>query len=393
MADGLDRSEPAPEAIDASAAIEILEQQRADGRHDCAQCYVSVGGQPVLDVAIGETIPGRTQRIDDLMLWYSSGKPLTTVAVLQLWERERLGLDDLVADYIDAWGNGKERCTLRHVLTHTGGFPMFRDKAFDEDISYQETIQRIAAHPAEWAPGTAAAYHPVTGWKVLGAVVEAVDGRPIDQYLREEIIDPLGMSNSSLGIPLDAQPELGDRIVPVVWTGHRLPSVDGEGALRMVPYRIDRLHNQPWHIAKVEPGGGMRGPAHELGRFYESLLGHGPIRVLEPRTVEVMGAVHRHGLKDPLFGHAPAFGLGVAVDFTGGAGRRAFGHGGMASSRGLADPECDLVMVVVCNGLPDPIAAERRNAEITDAVYTALGDRAARFRRSAGAERTVALST
>ena len=393
MDDGLDRWKSAPEGIDASAVIEVLEQQRAEGQHTCAQCYVSVAGQPVLDVAVGETIPGRALRTDDLMLWYSSGKPLTTVAVLQLWERDQLGLDDLVADYIDGWGSGKERCTLRHVLTHTGGFPMFRDKAFDEDVSYEETIRRIAAHPADWVPGTAASYHPVTGWKVLGAVVEAIDGRPIDQYLREEIIDPLGMSNSSLGIPLDTQAALGDRIVPVVWTGHRLPNVDSEGALSMVPYRIDRLHNEPWHIAKVEPGGGMRGPANELGLFYEALLGHGPKRVLEARTVEVMGAVHRHGIKDPLFGLAPPFGLGVAVDFTGGAGRRAFGHGGMASSRGLADPEAELVMVVVCNGLPDPIAAERRNAAITDVVYTALGERAAHFRRSSGPERPVAFST
>jgi len=393
VTDGLDRSEPARETIDASVVVEILEQQRAEGRHECAQCYVSVGGEPVLDVAIGESIPGRALRTDDLMLWYSSGKPLTTAAILRLWERGQLGLDDLVADYIDGWGNGKELCTLRNVLTHTGGFPMFRDKSFDEDISYAETIRRIAAHPADWVPGTAASYHPVTGWKVLGAIVEAVDGRPIDRYLRDEIIDPLGMANSSLGIPLDEQQELGDRIVPVVWTGHRLPSLDGDGALSMAAYRIDLLHNQPWHIAKVEPGGGMRGPARELGHFYESLLGHGPTRVLEPRTVEVMGAVHRHGLRDPLFGNAPPFGLGMAVDFTGGAGRRAFGHGGMASSRGLADPDADLVMVLVCNGLPDPIAAERRNADITDAVYTALGDRAARFRRSIGPERAVALST
>ena len=161
----------------------------------------------------------------------------------------------------------------------------------------------------------------------------------------------------------------------------------------MVPYRVDLLHNEPWHIAKVEPGGGMRGPANELGRFYESLLGYGPTRVLELRTIEVMAAVHRHGMRDPVFGLAPAFGLGVAVDFTGGAGRRAFGHNGMASSRGLADPECDLVMIVVCNGLPDPISAERRNAEITDAVYTALGDRAVRFRRTDGPGRSAPFST
>ena len=182
--------------------------------------------------------------------------------------------------------------------------------------------------------------------------------------------------------------------MPVAWTGHGLPKVDGDGALSMVPYRIDQLHNEPWHIAKVEPGGGMRGPAHELGRFYESLLGYGPTRVLEPRTVEVMGAVHRYGMKDPLFGHAPPWGLGVAVDFTGGAGRRAFGHGGMASSRGLADPECGLVMVVVCNGLPDPIAAERRSAEVTDAVYSRARRRGARASGARiGPERAVALST
>ncbi|MEX1009167.1 MAG: serine hydrolase domain-containing protein [Acidimicrobiia bacterium] len=393
MAARLDRSEPGSGAIDLSRVVEILERLRAEDRHDCAQCYVSLGGEVLLDVAVGDATPGRALRTDDLMLWYSSGKPLTTAAVLQLWEQGRLGLDDLVADYVDGWGAGKERCTLRHVLTHTGGFPMFRDTAFDTDISYQETIARIAAHPADWEPGTAAAYHPATGWKVLGAVVEAVDGRPIDQYLHEVVIGPLGMSNSSLGIPVDVQRRLGDRIVPIAWKGHRLPVVDRQGALSMVPYRIDEIHNEPWHIAKVEPGGGMRGPARELGSVYESLLGQGSVRVLEPRTVEMMIAVHRYGLRDPLLGHAPPFGLGVAVDFTGGAGRRAFGHGGMASSRGLADPECDLVMVVICNGLPDPLAAERRNRDITDAVYTALGERAARFRRSTGPEQTVALST
>ena len=94
----------------------------------------------------------------------------------------------------------------------------------------------------------------------------------------------------------------------------------------------------------------MRGPARDLGRFYESLLGFGP-PLLEPRTVELMGAVHRHELRDVVFGFAAPWGLGVTVDLSGGAGRRAFGHGGMASSRGFADPDCGLVVVFVCNGL------------------------------------------
>jgi len=378
-------------AVGLERVAELLEQQRSDDLHDCAQCYVSVRAEPVLDVAVGE-VAGRRLRTDDVMLWYSSGKPLTTVAVLQLWERGLLQLDDPVGRFVGGWAGGKERCTLRHVLTHTGGFPMYRDKAFDRDVSYRETIERIAAHPADWEPGTAAGYHPVTGWKVLGAVVEAVDGRPIDRYLADEIFGPLGLANTYLGIPSEQQRALGDRLVPIVWKGHMFPALDADGALSMAPYRIDEIHNEPWHVAKVEPGGGMRGPAQELGRFYESLLGYGAVDLLDPRTVEMMSAVHRYGLRDPILGTATPFGLGVAVDFTGGAGRRAFGHGGMASSRGLADPDCDLVMVVVCNGLPNPLAAERRMMEITDAVYTALGDNVARFRRRSGSG-SVTLST
>ena len=79
---------------------------------------------------------------------------------------------------------------------------------------------------------------------------------------------------------------------------------------------------------------------------------------------------------------------------TGGAGRRAFGHGGMASSRGIADPECGLVMVVVANGLAGFFQAEQRVAEITDAVYSALGEEVAPYRRTAqSGARAVGLST
>jgi CubicO group peptidase (beta-lactamase class C family) len=371
-----------PGHIDCSPVLDLLERQRQDDLHDCAQCYVSLGGEVLLDAAIGESRPGRALRTDDVMLWYSAGKPLTTVAILQLWERGRLGLDDPVAGYVEGWGNGKERCTLRHVLVHTGGFPMYGSPDFDTELPSAEVLARIATTPAAWEPGTKAGYHPVTGWKVLGAVVEQVDGRPIEAYLHDEILGPLGCTSSSLGVPVAVQHALGERLVPVAWKGHRFPVVEHDGGLRMVPYRIDELHNLPWHVAQVEPGASMRGPARELGRFYESLLGHGP-RILEPATVELMSAVHRHDLRDAVFGFAAPWGLGVTVDISGGAGRRAFGHGGMASSRGFADPDCGLVAVVVCNGLPNPIAAEQRLVDLTDTLYDALGDVAARFRRPA----------
>ncbi len=94
-----------------------------------------------------------------------------------------------------------------------------------------------------------------------------------------------------------------------------------------------------------------------------------------------MRAVHRWGVRDATFGTKIPWGLGVQVDFTGGTGRRAFGHGGMASSRGLADPEVGLVMVVISNGLAGYFDAEQRLCEATDAVYSALGDEFASLRR------------
>ena len=90
---------------------ELLLRQKASGWHEGAQLYVSVGGEPLLDTAVGESVPGRPLQPDDLMLLYSAGKPATVAAVLQLWQDGRLGLDDPVAKYVDGWGHGKDHCT------------------------------------------------------------------------------------------------------------------------------------------------------------------------------------------------------------------------------------------------------------------------------------------
>ena len=80
---------------------------------------------------------------DTIFRIYSMTKPLTSLALMMLVEEGRVSLDDPVGRFVEGWAGGKERCTLRHVLTHTGGFPMYRDKAFDREISYADTIARI----------------------------------------------------------------------------------------------------------------------------------------------------------------------------------------------------------------------------------------------------------
>jgi CubicO group peptidase (beta-lactamase class C family) len=358
-------------AID--AVLALVDRQRSQGLHPGAQLYVSLGGEVVCDAAVGEARPGVPLRPDHITMWYSATKPLTAVAVLQLVERGQLDLDDRVGRYVSGWGAGKEACTLRHVLTHMGGFA--RAETFDADISWGEAIDRIAAHPAEYEPGTRAGYHPTSGWNVLGEIVRVVDGRPIEKYLADEVMRPAGMADSWLGIPVADQERLGDRLAPVHWTGHLVPMVK-DGELSMQPYHVEEVHDRPWHRAKVAPGGSGRGPAADLGRFYEALVLDGGARLFRrPETVSLLSACHRLGVPDSTFlGAVLPYGLGVQVagGISGRVGYRAFGHGGMASSRGLCDPVEGLVMVLVCNGLPGPVDNDRRMTQVTEAVYAAV---------------------
>ena len=86
------------------------------------------------------------------------------------------------------------------MLIHTGGFPMYGSSDFDTDLLVGRGRWPASPPPRRpGSPGTKAGYHPVTGWKVLGAVVEAVDGRPIETYLRDEILTPLGADDVVAG--------------------------------------------------------------------------------------------------------------------------------------------------------------------------------------------------
>src|SRR5260221_1340254 len=104
-------------------ARKTIESGIEHGLHVGAQLYVSLDGKPVADLAFGMAREGVPMTSDTIMLWMSATKPITVVALAQVWERGKIALDDLVAKYIPAFGaKGKDRITIRHLLTHTGGF-------------------------------------------------------------------------------------------------------------------------------------------------------------------------------------------------------------------------------------------------------------------------------
>src|SRR4051794_33037430 len=197
------------------SVVDVLEQGIADGTHIGAQLYVSYRGDVVADVAVGRARADVEMRTDSLMTWFSMTKAVTAVAVAQQWERGALDPEDTVARHLPEFGvMGKERITIRHLLTHTAGLAnadgILQGTPWRE--SHAESLARIYAATPEYEPGTRAGYHAAAGMSVLGEVVARVSGVPYDRYVRDEIFGPLGMHDCWVGLPGDRYAAYGDRI-------------------------------------------------------------------------------------------------------------------------------------------------------------------------------------
>ena len=173
---------------------ELITAHIAEGRYPAAQIAVARHGKLGLVWTLGDARldPQRVPARDEtLWLLCSNTKVITACAVWIPVERGALAFTDRVADHVPGFeANGKGDISIIQLLSHQGGFPNADSKLFDADVPYAEVVAHIAASPARWEPGTDAAYHPSSGWKVLGAVVERVDGRPVDRYVREEVFLP-----------------------------------------------------------------------------------------------------------------------------------------------------------------------------------------------------------
>lgn len=359
--------------------VHLLEEGRAGGLHLGAQLEVRrIGGEP-LSVAVGEARPGVPMTGATLLPWFSCTKPVTAVAIAQLWERGRLGLDDPVARHVPEFGaGGKADVTIRHVLTHTGGF---RDLPPGTDawrLEWDELVAAICASPLEagWTPGERAGYHAVTGFHVLGEVVRRLTGRSFADFVDEEILEPLDMGDSWMRLDERRYANYGDRMGVMYDTSASGPPVPVRG---MDSWRGFR---------RASPSGGGVGPMADLVKLWEMFLRGGERlgeRVLRRETVEAMTARHRAGRRDETFGMVIDWGLGLMVNSWRYRGRpasygygdhasaRTVGHGGQQSSLAFADPVHGLAVALCCNGRPGEAANHRRTQPVVTALYEELG--------------------
>ena len=348
--------------------VQVIESGMEEGLHIGAQVYVSHKGKTVADFGLGEARRGTPMDENSMMIWWSSTKPTAAAAIGQLWERGKLDIEAPVIDYIPEFGShGKDAVTVRHVLTHTGGF-RFADRGGAFNLSWDELIAKICDAELDegWVPGQKAGYHPSSGWFILGEIVRRVDGRPFERYVRDEIFEPLGLLDCWVGMPPERYLEYGERI------GFMHSTAEGE------PAPIPGIDSEQG-CARCVPGGGGRGPMRELGRFYEALLNNGQLgetRILSPQTVQALTSRHRVGMHDETFQIVIDWGLGFIIDsmiYGRHCSPRTFGHGGARSSVGFADPEQGLVVACVTNGMPDDRRHYQRFSRIATAIYVDLG--------------------
>jgi CubicO group peptidase (beta-lactamase class C family) len=359
----------------------VLDEGIRAQHHLGAQFHASVKGQAVADFAVGESRDGVAMTPDTINLWFSSGKPLTAVAIARLWERGLVDLDVPVGAYVPEFAqHGKERISVRHLLTHTAGFRA-ADRIKDS-LSWDQAIQTICATPIEpgWNPGERAGYQLFSSWFILGEIVRRTDGRAVDRFVAEEILTSLGLNDCWMGLPRERFHSYGERIG---WMHLRTQS----------GLRPHSAWNSEESAAVVRPGGNVRGPIKALAGFYEALLGFRRVNdgpgggppVLQTSTVAEFTRRQRVGLFDETFGHTMDWGLGFGVNsnrygvntvpygFGRFASDSAFGHGGSQSSCGFADPTHGLAVAWVCNGMTGEVAHQERARRINAAIYEDLG--------------------
>jgi CubicO group peptidase (beta-lactamase class C family) len=326
---------------------------------------------------------------------YSMTKPLTTVAAMMLFEDGKLALGDPVAKYIpdfkevkvgeekkDAEGKvtielivPKQAMTIQDLLRHSSGLTygffgegavkkMYREANLSEgDPTTAEFVERLAKLPLVYHPGTTWDYSQSTD--VLGRVIEVVTGKSLYQAVKEMLLDPLGMTDTSFYVtdaakqPRIAEPFVSDRTI-------------GAGA----------MVNDPRVAKKYESGGGgMVSTAMDYARFLQMLSNGGTLdgkRYLGPKTIaymtsDHMGDVVHRGPYD-LLGPGVKFGLGFAVRTEAGVATIAgsvgdYSWGGAGGTAFWVDPKEKMFVVYM---MQSPSKRQQYRILLRNMIYAAL---------------------
>ena len=243
---------------------------------------------------VADVSTGRALQADALFRIASMTKPVTSLALMQLIEQGRIGLDDPVEKYLPELANPKvfesfdaatgeyrlrpasRPVTVRHVLTHTSGLAYPFTSATWRDFKPRAGETYPFGGPLLFDPGER--WHYSTSTDVVGRLVEVVSGQKLEDYFREHIFVPLKMTDTSYNVPQEKAARL---VAQQQRAGERM---DGEIVLQSPQLGLT--------IPAPIGGGGLASTANDYGRFVRMFLNGGELdgaRVLKAQTVALMG--------------------------------------------------------------------------------------------------------
>lgn len=281
-----------------------------------------------------------------------------TTAMMQLVERGLVALDAPVQRYLPEWqGAGKERVTVRHLLTHSAGLRPFRE--LWKEVSDSAAARRLLLEtPLESRPGARMVYSDI-GAFLAGLVIERASGLPLDGYLERHVFGPLEMHDTRFRPPV----EWLDRIAPTEVDPWRGRHVRGE------------VHDENAHLlGGVSAHAGLFSSSADLVRFARMMLNGGrlgDVQVVRDETIRDFTRVQNALLSHRALGWETPNG-------TNSAGRQmrrpAYGHTGFTGTSLWIDPANDRFVILLTNR----VNPSRQNSRIGP-VRTVIADLAMEF--------------
>jgi CubicO group peptidase (beta-lactamase class C family) len=340
---------------------------------------------------------------DTIFRFYSMTKPLTSTAVMMLYEEGHFQLDDPITRFLPCFKDmrvsvggmrGKletvpaERdISFRDLLTHTSGLTygfmeatpvdgQYRDRGVDfqaSDKTLGEVVEVAADIPLLAQPGAEWNYSIATD--VLGHLVAVISGKPFDQFLRERVTGPLGMVDTEFHVPADKLSRFAANYTA-------LP----DGRLMLIDDPQKSIFGKQRKICSG--GGGLVSSATDYMRFCRMMLNKGELdgaRLLGRKTVELMTTNHLRGdmaaMGQARFSESSYYGIGFGLGFSvmldpakaqilGTPGEYAWG--GAASTAFWIDPAEDMAVIMLTQLMPSSTYPIRRELRVL--TYQAIVD-------------------
>ena len=359
----------------------LVEDEKIAG----ASVVVARKGSIVLSETFGmvDMEAQKPMQTDTIFRFYSMTKPITSVAVMMLYEEGKLKLDEPVSRYIPEFEGLKvyadsgehedpaRPMSVRDLLRHTSGLTygyfgntpvdkMYRSRnVLGRQSSLEDMAGKLSEIPLLYQPGTK--WHYGVSTDVLGYLVQKVSGQSLDVFFKERIFKPLKMRDTAFHVPRQKV----DRFA--VCYG---PKVDGGLKVVDEPLKSEYLRKP----ALFSGGGGLVSTARDYMRFCQMLLNKGQLdgtRLLQVETVEMMTS---NQLPDGVTrGESGGFGLGFSVQTVEGTSPVGeYGWGGMASTHFWISPKDELAVVALSQRIP--YSGQLENA-IKSIIYGSIIDR------------------